>query len=272
MKEMFSRIELKYLIPYADYLAIAEAIAPRMRTDRFGGRTGRYKITTLYFDSPDHRIYFETVNRLPIRQKLRLRIYAPEDHAAVRTFEGLEQHAFFELKQKAGPRVNKRRTLIRLKDAYRFIDNPQTALAPLQPSNEQVMREIARFRGLYHLSPRVIVEYRRQAFEGIDDPDLRITFDYELACRHGDLRLESGAAAVPFVDPLLVILEVKVSGSVPLWLARLLSDYRCERRSVSKYCTSVDTVCPISDTIAARRSFFNPTVGGTAHGAIADVL
>src|SRR5690606_32405136 len=110
IKEMFNRIELKYLIPFADYQAIAAILESRMAYDRFGDRLGRYKITSLYFDSPGHHIYFETVNRLPIRQKLRLRLYErPVDSA-----RGAERPVFFELKQKYNNRINKRRTVMAL--------------------------------------------------------------------------------------------------------------------------------------------------------------
>jgi hypothetical protein len=275
IKEMFNRIELKYLIPFADFQAIAAIIESRMAFDRFGDRFGRYKITSLYFDSPEHHIYFETVNRLPIRQKLRMRLYErPAD--SVRGAEPQTalsggpflRPVFFELKQKYNNRINKRRTVMELQDASRFVQAQEAAAMDYASSNPQVLREIASYRSRNELMPRVIVEYERQAFEGVEDEDLRVTFDYRLACRHDDLRLDGRAAAVPFVDPNLVILEVKVRQSVPFWLARVLSDYRCEMRGVSKYCSSVDTVCPISDTVSERRRLFhNPRIGGLSDGA-----
>ncbi len=275
IKEMFNRVELKYLIPFADYQAIAGILESRMAFDRFGDRLGRYKITSLYFDSTDHRVYFETVNRLPIRQKLRMRLYerlADSEHAAEQpsAINGsrLPRTVFFELKQKANNRIHKRRTVMELQEANRFVQAQEAAAEDYASSNPQVLREIAYARSRHALMPRVIVEYERQAFEGIEDDDLRVTFDYRLACRHEDLRLDSGAAALPFVDPNLVILEVKVRQSVPLWLARILSEYRCEMRGVSKYCSSVDTACPISDTIRERRRLFhNPHIGGLSDGA-----
>ncbi len=274
IKEMFNRVELKYLIPFADYLAIAGILESRMAFDRFGDRLGRYKITSLYFDSPGHHVYFETVNRLPIRQKLRMRLYerpadsnlGAEPNTAL-SGGRLLRPVFFELKQKNNNRIHKRRTVMELQEASRFVQAQEAAAEDYASSNLQVLREIVHFSSRHALMPRVIVEYERQAFEGIEDEDLRVTFDYRLACRHDDLRLDSGAATVPFVDPNLVILEVKVRQSVPLWLARVLSEYRCEMRGVSKYCSSVDTVCPISDTISERRRLFhNPRIGGLSDG------
>jgi len=82
--------------------------------------------------------------------------------------------------------------------------------------------------------------YDRQALSGIQEPDLRVTFDYNLMCRNHDLRIENGPQGSHFIDPNLVVLEVKVSETVPFWLARLLSDFECSKQSVSKFCTSID--------------------------------
>lgn len=227
-KEIFSRYELKYLIPFQTYKALVEEMAPYMRFDRFG-EEGKYNIVSLYFDSPDQKIYYETRNKLKFRQKLRLRIY---DGA------GLEDAAFFEVKQKYNNVVNKRRTLIILKDAYNYLNG--TEIEKLNISNTQIMGEVNNFKERYDLHPEVVVSYDRQAFHGIQDEDLRVTFDYNLMCRRDDLHIENGPQGKLFVDQDMVILEVKVTHSVPLWLSRLLAKYECPKKSVSKFCTSID--------------------------------
>lgn len=234
-KELFSRYEIKYLIPFDQYKEIVEELQPYMRYDKFGDGFGRYNIISLYFDSPDYKIYYETRNKLRFRQKLRLRIY---DDAT------LEDDAFLEIKQKFKNVVNKRRTKIKLADAYTFLDTPQELGVPsgLDVSNPQIMKEIHSFQSLYNLQPEVIVSYDRQAFHGIFEDDLRVTFDYNLMCRKDGLRIEEGPQGTHFVDPNLVIMEVKVTHSVPLWLSRLLSKYECPRKSVSKFCTSIDLI------------------------------
>ncbi|WP_223701248.1 polyphosphate polymerase domain-containing protein [Sutcliffiella deserti] len=230
-KEIFTRYELKYLIPNEVYLKLAEAILPYTRFDSFG-EEGKYNIVSLYFDSPNNDIYYETRNKLFFRQKLRLRVY----DKVTRT-----DSAFFEIKQKYKNVVNKRRTKISLQDAYRYLDQEGSSLPTnLAISNPQIMNEVHSFRNLYKLKPEVVVSYDRQAFQGIYDDDLRITFDFNLTCRSQDLHIENGSYGTHFVEPGLVILEVKVTHSVPLWLSRLLSDLECPRKSVSKFCTSID--------------------------------
>jgi hypothetical protein len=229
--EIFSRYELKYLIPYHVYQQIVPHLLERMRYDKFGDQ-GRYNIISLYFDSKDKKIYYETRNKLRFRQKLRLRIY---DDA------GLEDAAFLEVKQKYNNVVNKRRTKIKLKDAYHFLDTKSLQHKhQYDVSNPQILNEVHAFRSLYELDPKIIVSYDRQAFHGLYEDDLRVTFDYNLMCRDDNLAVEAGPLGRNFVANDLVIMEVKVTHSVPLWLTRLLSELECEKKSVSKFCTSID--------------------------------
>ena len=72
--EIFCRREQKYLIRREQYEQLIEQMSTYMRPDQFGTE-GRYTVTSLYFENPDHKIYFETKNKLRFRQKLRLRIY-----------------------------------------------------------------------------------------------------------------------------------------------------------------------------------------------------
>ena len=230
-KEIFSRYEIKYLIPYSVYEQLAQELLKRMTFDKYGGSDGRYTIISLYFDSDDKRIYYETRNKERFRQKLRLRIY----NSAT-----LEDNAYFEVKKKFKKRVSKRRTSIKLADAYSYIEGIKTKDHELNISNPQIFREIDMFKNQYQLRPENIVSYDRQAFTGIEDKDLRVTFDFNLRCRMDDLHIEHGPHGIHFVEPELVILEVKVDHSVPLWLSRLLSELDCPKKSVSKFCTSTE--------------------------------
>lgn len=229
--EIFRRREQKYLITIEQYEEMVRHISPYMRPDRYGDE-GRYTVTTLYFESPDNTIYFETKNKLKFRQKLRLRVYDDTD---------IDGNAFFEVKQKNKKVVNKRRMVIPLREAYRYLKNGfKEPLANYQTSNPQVFREIHHFLHFYQLKPEMVVSYDRHAFHQVDDPDLRVTFDLNLRCRNNDLAIENGSYGRHFIDPNLVVLEVKVNESVPLWLTRILQDLQCEQRSASKFCTSLE--------------------------------
>lgn len=229
--EIFRRREQKYLITIDQYRELILALEPYMRSDKFGV-DGHYTVTSLYFESRDNKIYFETKNKLKFRQKLRLRVYDNTD---------IDGTAFFEVKQKHNKVVNKRRMLMPLNEAYRYLENgTDIPLADYETSNLQVLKEINHFRQLYELKPEMIVSYDRHALHGINNPDFRMTFDLNLRCRDYDLLLEHGSYGENFIDQNLVVLEVKVNDSVPLWLTRILQNLECEQKSASKYCTSLE--------------------------------
>ncbi len=78
-----------------------------------------------------------------------------------------------------------------LSEAYRYLSEESAlSLNDYQTSNLQVFREIDRYRKLYELYPEMVVSYDRHAFHHLDDPDLRVTFDFNLRCRNHDLRVE----------------------------------------------------------------------------------
>lgn len=244
--EIFSRQEQKYLITRRQYEELVERIGPEMRNDK-NGVDGKYSVTSLYFDNAEKGIYFETKNKLKYRQKLRLRVYDDANLTSV---------AFFEVKQKHKKVVNKRRMLLPLGEAYRYLEEDgQAGLDHYKTSNSQVMKEIDYFRKFYQLRPEMVVSYSRHALHGIHDSELRITFDFDLRCRKEDLHIENGSYGTHFIDPDLVVLEVKVDHSVPLWLTRILQELQCEQRSASKFCTSMEL---LSGDVLPQAGYFEP--------------
>ncbi len=253
--EIFSRKEQKYLITQRQYEQLVEQLEPRMRSDK-NGTNGRYTVTSLYFDNDKKDIYFETKNKLKYRQKLRLRVYDDATEESV---------AFFEVKQKHKKVVNKRRLLMPLSEAYRYLEDGENANLPsYQTSNHQVLKEIDHFKRFYNLKPAMVVSYDRHALHGVNDAELRVTFDFNLRCRSEDLKLENGPYGENFIDPDLVILEVKVDHSVPLWLARILQNLQCEQRSASKFCTSTELLSGEIAAISAWKE--TTTIGGIENG------
>lgn len=233
--EVFKRYELKYLLHWDAYIAFRERLLPYMQYDTYGNADGKYNIISLYYESEEKDIYYETMNKLPFRQKLRLRVYDQAD---------LSSPSFIEVKQKFKNVVNKRRTVIPLNEAYSILSKPydEQLIDQVESSNPQILKEALHFKNLYELKPATIVSYDRQALSGVleNESDLRVTFDYNLMCRTDDLRLENGPEGMYFLDREMVILEVKVSNSVPFWLARLLSEFNFTQQGFSKFCTSID--------------------------------
>lgn len=258
--EIFRRVEQKYLITVSQYEQLVEQMGDRMRNDK-NGTNGRYTVASLYFDNAEKSIYFETKNKLKYRQKLRLRVY---DSATEETT------AFFEVKQKHNKVVNKRRLRMPLKEAYRYLEpNHDPDLTQYDTTNTQVLKEIDYFKKYYNLEPEMVVSYDRHAMHGADNDDLRLTFDMNLRCRKDDLRLDHGPYGENFIDKNLVVLEVKVESSVPLWLTRILQSLDCEQRSASKFCTSTELLAGDTLPLGDKKTLTTKevtTIGGIENG------
>lgn len=68
-----------------------------------------------------------------------------------------------------------------------------------------------------------------------DDPNVRITIDYDLTYRSEDLSLLDGKHGDKLLPEGYVIMEIKVSGAYPLWLSEILDHHQVFPKSFSKY-------------------------------------
>ena len=69
---------------------------------------------------------------------------------------------------------------------------------------------------------------------GREDPELRITMDQELLWRTYDLDLCLGPYGQLVLPEDMTLMEIKVPGAMPLWLAQTLSRHEIYRSSFSK--------------------------------------
>ena len=107
-----------------------------------------------------------------------------------------------------------------------------------QPLHEdcQIGREIDYFMQVYKdLEPAVVLSYERDSYKGIDDPELRITFDYNILWQNDDLTLQKEPYGHKVIPEYKVLMEIKMSGGFPLWLSHLLTKYEAYKTSFSKY-------------------------------------
>ena len=73
--EKHYRHELKYLIPYADYVAMRTRLQPIMQRDPHTSADGFYRIRSIYFDNSDDKALREKVDGIGKREKFRIRYY-----------------------------------------------------------------------------------------------------------------------------------------------------------------------------------------------------
>ncbi|WP_270166798.1 polyphosphate polymerase domain-containing protein [Paenibacillus sp. SYP-B4298] len=223
--EVFNRYENKYLLDDAAYRSFYADLLEYMELDDYNKQHDFYSITNLYFDTRHDSLIRHSLAKPKYKEKLRLRGYGtPQAGGKV----------YLEIKKKVFGLVNKRRTALKLEEAYEFV---RTGIPPeyKEYMNRQVLQEITYFLRQYDLQPKVYLAYERKALFSKANRDLRITFDTNIVCRRHDLKLESGSYGEPLLKPGQWLMEVKAENTIPLWLSQLLSEHGLYRTSFSKY-------------------------------------
>ncbi len=225
--EVFSRYEKKYLIDERTYKFIVDRLDEYMEADKYSRDGGFYNIANIYYDTSDDAIIRASIDKPIYKEKLRLRSYG---------VPGLDDKVFLEIKKKYKGLVNKRRTKLRLREAY---DLTLNGIAPQDSNyiNKQVLSEIQWFLKRYDLEPKVYITYDRRAYFAKGDSDFRVTFDTNMRTRRTDVGLENGNHGELLVGNELWLMEVKSFMAVPLWFTKILSEAGVQPTSFSKYGT-----------------------------------
>ena len=220
-QSVFQRYEIKYLITSEQKQRLVAEMAPYMALDQYG----RTIIRNIYFDTPDFRLIRNSIEKPPYKEKLRLRSYEQTSP---------DTPVFVEIKKKYDSIVYKRRIALSESGAMNWICGTQPV-----PFTDQISREIDYFLSFYpELRPTVFISYAREAYFCRSGNGFRITFDDDILCRRHDLSLGHGPAGSPILANDLVLMEIKCSGGIPLWMTKLLTQERIFRTSFSKYGTA----------------------------------
>lgn len=225
--EVFSRYEKKYLIDEKTYKFIVDRLDEQMVADKYSRDGGFYNIANIYYDTPDDALIRASIEKPVYKEKLRLRSYG---------VPGLDDKVFLEIKKKFKGLVNKRRTKLRLSEAY---DLTLNGIHPQDSDyiNKQVLSEIEYFLKLYNLEPKVYLTYDRRAYFAKGDSDFRVTFDTNIRSRRTDVGLEKGNHGDLLIGNDVWLMEVKSFMAVPLWFTEILTEAGVYSTSFSKYGT-----------------------------------
>ena len=225
--EVFNRYEHKYLIDKETFEKIIKVLDKHMTMDSYNQNHNPYTISNIYFDTPDDFLIRESLSKPVYKEKLRLRSYG---------IPNLDSKVFLETKKKFNGIVNKRRTKLKLSEAYKFIASGK--IPPIQDyMNPQVLREIEYLLNIYNLSPKVYLAYDRIAYFEKKNNDLRISFDMNIRARRYNLALEAGDHGEKLLPDDVILMEIKTALAKPLWLTKLLSELDIKRERFSKYGT-----------------------------------
>lgn len=225
--EVFNRFEHKYMLDKKTYLKVRNVMDEHMVIDKYNIGYNPYTIANIYFDTPDDYLIRTSLSKPVYKEKLRLRTYGVPE---------LNSKVYLEIKKKFKGIVNKRRTTLKLKEAYDFLASGK-APESREYMNTQVLGEIEYFLKIYDLSSKCYLAYDRIAYFEKNNRDLRISFDMNIRSRRYDLRPEYGDYGEKLLPDDVYIMEIKTSLAKPLWFTHMLTELDIKRNSFSKYGT-----------------------------------
>lgn len=224
----FKRYELKFIVDKKQYEAILPGVVKYMNPDAYCKNGRDYSIYNIYYDTEDNSVIRSSLSKPYYKEKLRLRSYVSPTPP--------DGEVFLEIKKKTGGIVHKRRAVMTLEDACRFIETGEHPVSAAY-INSQVINEIDFFLRQNKVHPAAYIGYKRRAFFGKEDKDFRITFDSNILTRRDDVCLNEKCRGESLLDDGQYLMEVKIPGAVPIWLADLLSEQKIYKTSFSKYGT-----------------------------------
>lgn len=220
---VFERYEMKYRMTRRQRRAVLTAMLPYMKLDNYGHTT----IRNIYFDTDSYRLVRNSIDKPVYKEKLRIRSYKQVS---------AQDKVFIELKKKYNDVVYKRRESLSQLETLEWIVRE----TPF-PKATQIGNEIDYFFEHYEsLKPKVFLSYEREAFYALDGSDFRVTFDENILARQEELSLSREVWGEPLMDENDVLMEIKTSGGIPLWMTHVLAQEKLYKTSFSKYGTAYE--------------------------------
>ena len=214
------RREKKYLIGKHEAALILGRVKATLRADPHNGPTG-YKVRSLYFDTVFDEDFWDRINGLHDRRKIRLRLYPPNLDIA-----------HLEMKEKSGQEQRKRSLRMNKKDAETMAGGKTDVLLGYE---NDFATELYLTMNREGYVPRGISEYNRMAFFGIAN-DIRITFDSSLrGAVTSEALFKENLPASPVLSSEDVVLEVKYKNFLLGYVRDILGDNCKIEQAVSKY-------------------------------------
>lgn len=223
--EIFNRFENKYVLTEENFSHIRNFLCEHMTLDDYNKNGDFYTVANIYYDTNDDYLIRTSLSKPKYKEKLRLRSYG---------IPNSDTYVFAEIKKKFNGIVGKRRSALMKDEAYDFLE---TGILPDIKSymNKQVLFEIWYILQMRKLLPKVYIAYDRIAYFGIDNRDLRVSFDFNIRTRRDNLKLESDCLNEYLLNTGSCIMEIKAIERMPVWLINYLSHNKIYPVSFSKY-------------------------------------
>ena len=231
------RFELKYLITEEMALKVRDFVRSYLDFDEYsvGKPNFSYPVHSLYLDSDDLKLYWETINGIKNRYKLRLRYYDTNPKSPV----------FFEIKRRMNNCIMKQRGGVRQQYVGYLLSGqlPQEEhLLSKAPKQMIALQRFCELMNRIHAKPKVHIYYMREAYVS-DDDNVRVTIDrkvYGEANLDYTIKTEMHNPALSFANQ--VILELKFTNRFPDWFRELVRVFGVMQCGAAKYCESVQGI------------------------------
>jgi hypothetical protein len=223
----FHRYEFKYLVSGDRGNAVVSALERRMERDSHSAPDGSYHVRSMYFDTADFAYHREKESGQHSRHKFRIRSYGTDACSPV----------FLELKGKHDCLVYKHRQSVEENGLGEALEAGTGALCDFITGSgccNGVGLHFAADCFRRRLSPSLVVDYRRTAFENRANPDFRATLD--TGVRAWRARRNGAPTGIPRdLSPCFSVLEIKFRYRLPSWFHRLAQNLDLDRVSYSKF-------------------------------------
>ena len=215
------RNEIKFIVSPGAAMELKMKLKSLLEYDSNTDHKGSYIIKSLYFDDTENTAYYEKLDGILYRKKYRIRIYNDDD-----SFIRLER------KYKHNNLTSKDQILIN-REIYSRIINGNIEDIDISEDNllSQFITEIKN----KHLTPSVVVEYKRTAFT-YPISNIRITIDEDIKSgRYNYDIFESDVSKYLVLGKKEIVLEVKYDKILPEHIENILETIPSYRQAVSKF-------------------------------------
>lgn len=214
------RNELKYFVNPYQKAVISRKLDSFCQKDRYSDLAGGYLVSSLYFDDYTQSALMDKLSGIQDRRKFRIRVYNRQSDVIK-----------LERKIKRGYMTEKTSLRISRKEYDALLDGDA---GWLKIRDNEIAKDFYLNFQTRNLRPKVIVEYRRDAYIS-SYGDVRITFDHHLMAGIFQKDLFAKRYMISAIPQDQIILEVKYTGFFPAVIRNLIQIENLQWQSSSKY-------------------------------------
>ncbi|MBQ7765253.1 MAG: polyphosphate polymerase domain-containing protein [Lachnospiraceae bacterium] len=214
------RNEIKYLCSDMQLALIEARIKNICHRDSHAGEQGTYTVRSVYFDDVANSCFYENIDGVDAREKMRIRIY-----------DGNMDYITLECKEKRNGKNHKESSRLSREQCDALLKGEY---CPREEDSELIQKFAAQQKTKL-MKPKVIVEYQRTPYV-YQAGNVRITFDRNISAGG---RIEEFGKKEIHLQPVLTsgyhILEVKYDEFFPEFIRREMELSMLRHTAFSKY-------------------------------------